>query len=389
MSGPKDYSYVFSPALAALLESQLRAIQRERARAHKRRMEAASERARERVEKLLAERAQSHRRRIADDSAKSREKVEQILAKRTQATQEILDERRRRSKAEKTPRRQPKEGEAAREVFGLKFEIIDRIATARENLAELAVIVGNEDGNPELSALEAELDTLETAPPEDAAGSSQVDDLIDRIALIRGKADKQAATLVDYLSEIATWQAALAEDEDVQGFQREQYKKWCKVASQQLVESETPQTLEGARKAAAETISQAKKIHDLATELKAKFHTRNELLTKIIGALRNAGFFVADPHFADTSDPIGPVVIKASKGGEDMTTWVDLSDEIRSHWNQTEAEHCKDTFFEFVDAMQAQGVHVHPKRTDLRERPNLKRKGAKDLPTPSEEQQGN
>ncbi len=106
-----------------------------------------------------------------------------------------------------------------------------------------------------------------------------------------------------------------------------------------------------------------------------KFNTRNELVSDIIDSLKEVGFVVDDPQFADPANPSGVVLLVANRGSERMEASIDLSDEIHSTWNNLSEEHCKTAFFDYVDAMSSKGVKVKPHREDLQNRP-IKRQQA-------------
>ncbi len=103
-------------------------------------------------------------------------------------------------------------------------------------------------------------------------------------------------------------------------------------------------------------------------------------MVDIIASLKEIGFVVTDPQFADPQDPGGDVLLVATKGSERMEARIDLSDEIRSTWDNVTEEHCKTSFFDYVDAMASKGITVSPEREDLRLRPISRQQGAKDLP---------
>ena len=104
--------------------------------------------------------------------------------------------------------------------------------------------------------------------------------------------------------------------------------------------------------------------------------------------MKEIGFFVHDPQYENPADPTGPVIIKAVRGDEEVTTSVDLSETIKSVWNGLADERCKDSFFDYVEQMKAKGVEVKPHREDLRDRPILKQKGANELPRSATREKG-
>jgi hypothetical protein len=110
------------------------------------------------------------------------------------------------------------------------------------------------------------------------------------------------------------------------------------------------------------------------------FEVRNKLLSTTIQALKGLGFFVSDPEFANAADPLGNVILTATRGAERVVLSVPLQGDVQSDWQGVAEGPCKDGFFEFLDKLEAGGFPCKPTRPDLQQRPTLIRKGAKSLP---------
>ena len=181
-------------------------------------------------------------------------------------------------------------------------------------------------------------------------------------------------------SEVLTWREALRADMDVRDFEEGRFKQWeqlCEQCEQLVVEGASASTVAATLQSLT---TEAKAIHTQAGESAMQFTTRNELLSDIIGSLKEVGFVVDDPEFEDASNPAGPILLVATRGQERMEATVDLSDHIRSTWNNLESSHCASSFREYMDRMQHRGIEVLPDREDLRQRPIEIQKGALDLP---------
>ena len=110
------------------------------------------------------------------------------------------------------------------------------------------------------------------------------------------------------------------------------------------------------------------------------FEVRNKLLSTTIDALKSLGFFVSDPEFANAADPLGNVILTATRGAERVVLSVPLQGDVQSDWQGVAEGPCKDGFFEFLDKLEDGGFPCKPTRPDLQQRPTLIRKGAKSLP---------
>lgn len=190
--------------------------------------------------------------------------------------------------------------------------------------------------------------------------------------------------LEEQLRTLVGWKDIIAGDEAIASFCRAEAEAWSKATDNLLSEESTNK----ASLAVQTLLKEAERIHTEAGELQAKFDTRNEILRDVIDSLKEIGFFVADPEFEVAHDPLGRVLVKAVRGGEEMTAAIDLTKTIRSNWNGLEQEQCHSAFFDYVDRMQAKGVTVKAHRTDLRQRPVLKQQGAQELPRSTKNQRG-
>lgn len=362
MSGPKDYEIVYDAARAALIAARLRALRQQRAAEIEQRTKAVAAQTRRRAQRILSQRAAANR--LAEE--RRRQEASSTASKREGKSKERL-------------------AQARKETSPAMSKLLDE---AREALAQVVELAGAPETNSVFQGLNAQLAVLEDRQTEEADGESAVQQLMQRIHQAREEIQNQVSTLSGQLEQVAGWQESLAQDEEVRRYQRDAHAAWLEQAGKVLAEESQPQSLEEALKSSQDVIHCAQQIHDRATELAAQFQARNELLANIMDSLKGVGFFVADPEYSDKSDPTGPVIVRASKGGEEMTTWVDLTQSIRSHWDQAEGEHCKESFFEYVDQMKKHGIDVQAKRADLQERPILRRQGARDLPAQRTDQRG-
>jgi hypothetical protein len=130
-----------------------------------------------------------------------------------------------------------------------------------------------------------------------------------------------------------------------------------------------------------ELLARAEQMNKEAGETQEAYATRNELLSDVVESLQEIGFFVGDPQFEDPNNPAGPVSLKATRGSEEISASIDLTDTVRSTWDGEAGEHCKQAFFQYVDQMKSRGIEVKPTRADLQDRPELKQKGARSLPS--------
>jgi hypothetical protein len=112
----------------------------------------------------------------------------------------------------------------------------------------------------------------------------------------------------------------------------------------------------------------------------SNFEVRNKLLQTTINALQSLGFFVSDPEYSNPADPLGKVALMATRGAERVVLSVPLVGDVQSDWQGVPEEPCKGDFFAFLDKLEEGGFPCKPTRPDLQERPQLIRKGEKQLP---------
>jgi predicted extracellular nuclease len=180
------------------------------------------------------------------------------------------------------------------------------------------------------------------------------------------------------LKTVLQWKANFDENTDVQNFSSKELADWrIKTDQTVAVISSSTSSLETLSKLQQIT-SQAEQIELKAGELSDKFFARNAVLTDILDSLREIGFFVQDPEFADSSNPAGAVIIRANRGNQSLSTSISLDQKVESDWQGVHGEYCTGGFFEFVRAMDQRGVIVNPDNINLK--PQLLQKGAKELP---------
>ena len=229
---------------------------------------------------------------------------------------------------------------------------------------------------------------------EAAAGAEQVARArAERAVAVQAELDEQrqtaaaarteAATVVDdgaiesAVAQVAGWRAALSADDAVRDFAGVDAAAWQARAEAAVADFAAGRGVLAQCHALA---AEAEAIHDRAGTVQGQFATRNELLADVMASLKEIGFHVDDPFFERPDDPTGPVVLKATLGTEQVVAHVDLGDHVRTVWDGVEADHCRGTFFDYMDRMKSRGVDVTPDRADLRERPALLSKSANELP---------
>jgi hypothetical protein len=192
--------------------------------------------------------------------------------------------------------------------------------------------------------------------------------------------EQQSESSIDKeIFEVLQWKDLLSADPDVSTFEPSNLEGWI-LECNLLVDPSSVLSEDGFQRQAIRLVERAKEMQKTAEEKSAKFNTRNELLADVIAALKEIGFSVADPRFDNPQDPGGSVVIVASRGNERMEARIDLSNQIRSTWDEISGEHCKNSFLDYVDAMNSRGVQVKAERDDLQSRPKQIQVNAKDLP---------
>jgi hypothetical protein len=180
------------------------------------------------------------------------------------------------------------------------------------------------------------------------------------------------------LQAVLQWRSSFSESQEVQNFASKELRDWTTTTEQAIgmiaSEASTIETLTRLQ----EVTGQAERIELKAGEISDKFFARNAVMTDVIDSLKEIGFFVQDPEFADPTDPTGAVIIRANRGNQGLTTSISLDQKVESDWQGVHGEYCTGGFFEFVNAMDDRGVIITPEDPNLK--PMLLQKGAKDLP---------
>ncbi len=388
MSGPKDYVIAYSAIRAAALLAEATIIRQQRAARKARQLKVVAEQARKRAEKILQERAAQNSQQLKSISDTARKRAEKILASKVEANR--LANEARVSNIKSTTGSEPPQTEAEnKQDESTAFQqIAAQLTETRVALHELAGLVGDSTSSPVVAGYEKELSKLESGEVPVEKMQTSLGEVRNRIQSAHQEARQDADALKAQLQKLAEWSEILAEDSEVQTFQNEEYAQWKQESDRLLNNPDSSKPVKELLLAAQESVARSEEVFNATTELKSKFTARNELLKNIMDSLKEVGFYVTNPSYTDEKNPESAVVIKASKGGEEMTTWVDLSEHVRSHWKESEQAGCKESFFEFVDAMKNHGVEITPDRADLQDRPQLKQKGAKDLPSSKQNQRG-
>jgi hypothetical protein len=180
------------------------------------------------------------------------------------------------------------------------------------------------------------------------------------------------------LQTLLQWRASFSENDDMQNFTARELRDWSKSTEETIA-------MIASATSSIETLSrlqdatyQAEQLEQKAGEVSDKFFARNAVMTDVIDSLKEIGFFVQDPEFADPENPAGAVIIRANRGNQSLCTSISLDQKVESDWQGVHGEYCTDGFFEFVQAMDDRGVIITP--NDFNLKPRLLKKGAKDLP---------
>lgn len=370
MSGPKDYVVVlFAERMLADL-ARREAANASRRRATEERMRRNRERAQHKAAELARKRAEAAQR------AQARIEAERQRQAEAQKRLEVIAEARKRNDAR---------GDAKRAHIR---DASDQLANARarDDLArrkrEASSLQGENVQTRQglAEAIAAPETSSVPAPATDQSQAAEPAALLEDTSTVDMAASADENLLQQKLSELAAWRDELAADEAIQQFHRTAADAWTRTADSFLAEDPQTGSFEDALGSVENACREAQRLHDEAGTRQADFTARNELLRDVMDSLKEIGFFVGDPAYADPSDPAGPVLVKATRGPEVMTASIDLSQMVHSVWDGLEDEHCKASFFEYVERMKTRGVEVQAERADLRHPPMLKRQGAKDLP---------
>lgn len=267
--------------------------------------------------------------------------------------------------------------EAAERKRILNAQITEAVASCQVEIESSKPLL---DRRFSIAAIEAEFAALKEAA--DAAKES---------ASIQASADQLKQKLHDHIESVKRFRAVEAECVDcmktlsaekaVQAFSaaelgriREAHRA---VAAAGTLSKDGP--VEAAEKLRQVIIASRALVTESLTK-EANFDVRNKLLKTTINALQSLGFFVSDPEYSNPSDPLGNVVVTATRGAERVLLSVPLVGDVESDWQGVPEEPCKGDFFAFLDKLEAGGFPCTPIRPDLQERPKLIRKGEKQLP---------
>ena len=360
MSGPKDFVFVFAAArLAAMLAHRAALQQARKAEAQARRQIV-----RERMQNLSAD--------VAVRRASTAEKARRAAEERFRLL--AAQSARRLAGAEQTAT-----AAASSESPDAMADRFDRfVAVARDGLARLDNVL-DLDGDSKRRAFELELESLATAS-RDSKLLERAEELQHRISHTAQHVEQQCPKWQEAMVALHAWEEQLANDAAVRQFASPAAVKWKDESAALMAKTLGIDGIDAMVTRAQALCDDAEKLHTTAGEHKAKFDERNELLGDILSSLQEIGFFVSDPQYEDPNDPAGAVIIKATRGSEEVTASVDLSDMVRTVWNGVADEKCKDSFFQYIDQMSNKGIEITATRPDLQSRPILKQAGARELP---------
>ncbi|MDZ4848902.1 MAG: hypothetical protein SGI77_06385 [Pirellulaceae bacterium] len=348
MSGPKDYSISINAARRAAIAAS----------------QAAQRRARD---EQLRRRAEENRQRLAAQVARMEEQRRQLLAARNQQISMAESRLADVDQAARTSINKLLAEKASRNRDALARRQIEFDEVLKKGSDELLEPDVDERTSSGFDSVFEETEILSSSPTE----------LKDAIPTPLRSID--AKLIQERLTELMNWKFELTQDENVTDFQNAERDRWLQVLKDEIEHSNSSD--DAKRLLDTEKLIQdAKSIFESANEIESKLQIRNEILASIIASLKEIGFVVRDPYYEDAAQPDQPVHVHASRGTEFMKATIDLDQEIRSVWNDIEAEHCKSTFFSYIDAMEAKGLEVKPKTDGLENRPILKQRGAKSLP---------
>lgn len=347
MSGRKDYSYTRERQRQAALEAAIAAQQAQRAEATRRRLQLAKEESRRRMQTVQNQRRAATKERLRKAAEEAAQQVAQLQA-----------EAEARSREEQ--RRDDGQAQRLQEVLKLAEEAGVDEQVIQESTSEFSRL-DQQDSNRRQAVVQG----LETACQEQKELTREQD---------------------AQMEMLGQWQQSLTDSEETKSFGGDRYETW-KSDVEQLFggvaqQRATRQSLQRIQQAVVE----AESIEQASGQVADQYQSRNEVMVDIMESLKEIGFFVQNPEFADASDPSGSVVIRAQRGNQLMTAEVDLDSRVRSDWQGIHGEHCTGAFFEYVKAMGDRGIEITPDDPALK--PRLIKKGELDLPTQNEQQRG-
>lgn len=390
MSGPKDFTIIFQAARRLEIQARRAAERAARQAAVEVRLAEQRRLAQKRMAEMAALRAaaqaEARKRSLAAQAelAKEREKAAQRTAKRLASVQQAAyrrrtsslpnieasvsndEERVAASAVEPEPSAQSSMATAA----AAAYSVIDELNSLPDGQAQSVAVRLSE-------SLNAMADSGET----DADLTKQVEQIRDAAKTEHDAAIDRARRVPELIGQIVCWQEEIQSDEATVHFCRDRAEIWQSEARTALEEHDRGHVNDAVLQKCQDLLKRAEEMSKKVEDTQAAYATRNELLVDVLASLQEIGFFVSDPQFENPNDPAGPVSIKATRGSEVISASIDLSDMVRSTWNGVAGEHCKNAFFEYVDQMKARGIEVKPTRADLQDRPVLKQKGARSLPS--------
>ena len=127
-------------------------------------------------------------------------------------------------------------------------------------------------------------------------------------------------------------------------------------------------------------IEEGRQVVRRAFQVESDFQARNDLLQATIESLKSLGFYVDDPVFVGSGDPLAPVTLTATWGAERVYLSVPLSGQVTSEWHGLPEANCAVHLAEYLDQLRQRGFECQPHRPDLVQPPRLLAKGAKTLP---------
>lgn len=194
------------------------------------------------------------------------------------------------------------------------------------------------------------------------------------------------AEIEKQMQTVLQWQQSFSENENVKNFAADQFASWVQGVEKTIEEIKVAEPSPDLLTRLQEATISAEQLESKSGEVSDQFYSRNLVMKDIVDALKEIGFFVQDPEFADPRYPEGAVIIRANRGNENLTTSVSLDQQVESDWQGIHGEYCTGGFFEYVKAMDNRGVKITP--TDPHLAPLLLQKGAKDLPSGNETSAG-
>lgn len=402
MSGRKDYSYSLSAARAARRAADQRRRLEERARKTRARLKAQEKAAKKKAEKIRKEQERKTRERLAEAKRKAVEAVA-----RAKAAQELqrrnnlqsADRIRENNKAAQEHKQQIASQQIQGELEQAKQSTRASIDAANAK-AESKTTANATGDTSEFDAqfLKAEqmigravelgievdefiaetVDISKLAVQSDEHAMDRMSGLTDQLARRCNEQEQLHDEFTANLEKLVGWRETLGADDDVKHFARTESERWGREADSLVSRMSEQSNLRDALSEVQNSIGEAESIQEKAGNISDRFNQRNQVLGDIIQSLKEVGFFVDDPEYADPNSPDGAVIVRASRADQVMTAEVGLDQQVRSDWQGIGGEYCTSAFFDYVKAMNDKGIDVTPHDPNLK--PILIEKGEKDLP---------